>query len=73
MQLHADSFEIQAANLFNGNEVGILFSTFNCTSQAVRQQLASGILHPHDFNPTEIYLLQKVGSLRPSLPSYGSS
>jgi len=45
MQLHADSFEIQAANLFNGNEVGILFSTFNCTSQAVRQQLASGILH----------------------------
>jgi len=25
MQLHADSFEIQAANLFNGNGVGILF------------------------------------------------
>jgi len=40
MQLHADSFEIQAANLFNGNGVGILFSTFNCTSQAGRQHFA---------------------------------
>jgi len=40
MQLHADSFEIQAANLFNGNEVGILFSTFNCSSQAGRQHFS---------------------------------
>jgi len=48
----------------------LAFYLAHLTAPARRE---GSILHAHDFNPTEIYLLQKVGSLRPSLPSYGSS